>query len=57
MKKKNNYLKIAHRGASGYEPDNTIRAFERAIDLGADMIELDVHLSQEKVPIVIQNKL
>ena len=55
MKKKNNYLKIAHRGASGYEPDNTIRAFERAIDLGADMIELDVHLSQEKVPIVIHD--
>lgn len=39
------YLKIAHRGASGYEPENTIRAFEKAIELGADMVELDVHFS------------
>ena len=31
------YLKIAHRGASGYEPENTIRAFEKAIELGADI--------------------
>jgi glycerophosphoryl diester phosphodiesterase len=34
---------IAHRGASAQEPENTMRAFERAIDLGADMIEFDVH--------------
>ena len=38
-------LKIAHRGASGYEPENTIRAFEKAIELGADMVELDVFTS------------
>ncbi|MBI1930284.1 hypothetical protein HYR99_39290 [Candidatus Poribacteria bacterium] len=39
MKKRTtSYLKIAHRGASGYEPDNTIRAFEKAIALEADMI-------------------
>lgn len=37
-------LKIAHRGASGYEPENTIRSFEKAIALGADMIELDVYV-------------
>lgn len=35
-------LKIAHRGASGYEPENTLLAFEKAIELKADMIELDV---------------
>lgn len=34
---------IAHRGASAQEPENTLRAFERAIELGADMIEFDVH--------------
>ena len=55
MKKKTDYLKIAHRGASGYEPGNTIRAFERAIDMGADMIELDVHLCQEKIPVIIHD--
>lgn len=32
---------IAHRGASGYKPENTIEAFEKAIELGADFIELD----------------
>jgi glycerophosphoryl diester phosphodiesterase len=34
---------IAHRGASGELPENTLPAFERAIELGADFIELDVH--------------
>jgi glycerophosphoryl diester phosphodiesterase len=34
---------IAHRGASGELPENTLPAFERAIELGADAIELDVH--------------
>jgi len=35
-------ISIAHRGASGYRHDNTIAAFEYAIELGAGMIELDV---------------
>ncbi len=57
MKKKStSYLKIAHRGASGYEPDNTIRAFEKAIELDADMIELDINLSRDGVPVVIHNR-
>ena len=34
---------IAHRGASWDLPENTLPAFERAIDVGADYIELDVH--------------
>jgi glycerophosphoryl diester phosphodiesterase len=36
-------LVIAHRGASWELPENTLPAFERAIELGADAIELDVH--------------
>lgn len=36
-------LVIAHRGASWERPENTLPAFERAIELGADAIELDVH--------------
>lgn len=39
-------LIIAHRGASGYEPENTLHSFERAIALGAPVIELDVHLAK-----------
>jgi len=34
---------IAHRGASWERPENTLPAFERAIELGADYVELDVH--------------
>ena len=46
---------IAHRGASAYEPENTLRAFERAIEMGATMIELDVHLSRDGHLIVIHD--
>jgi glycerophosphoryl diester phosphodiesterase len=46
---------IAHRGASAYEPENTLRAFERAIELGATMMELDVHLSRDGQPVIIHD--
>jgi glycerophosphoryl diester phosphodiesterase len=46
---------IAHRGASAYEPENTLRAFERAIAMGATMMELDVHLTQDGHPVVIHD--
>jgi glycerophosphoryl diester phosphodiesterase len=36
-------LVIAHRGASAELPENTFPAFERAIEIGADYVELDVH--------------
>ncbi|PIP17774.1 MAG: glycerophosphodiester phosphodiesterase, partial [Parcubacteria group bacterium CG23_combo_of_CG06-09_8_20_14_all_35_9] len=34
-------LKIAHRGASNYAPENTIEAFKKAIRLGVDVVEFD----------------
>lgn len=46
---------IAHRGASAYEPENTLRAFQRAMDMGATMIELDVHLSRDGYPVVMHD--
>lgn len=49
-------LKIAHRGASGYEPENTIRAFRRALELWAGMIEFDVHLSSDGEAMVIHDE-
>jgi glycerophosphoryl diester phosphodiesterase len=49
------YLAVAHRGASAYEPENTLRSFRRAIELGADMSELDVHLSKDGQVVVIHN--
>ena len=38
---------IAHRGASGHAPENTIAAFQRAIELGAGFIETDLHLTRD----------
>jgi len=49
-------LKIAHRGAKGYEPENTLRAFQKALDLNADGIELDVHISSDGHIIVIHDE-
>lgn len=46
---------IAHRGFSGKYPENTLLAFEKAIELGVDMIELDITLSKDKIPVVIHD--
>ena len=40
-------LSIAHRGASGHFPENTLLAFEKAVKSNCDGIELDVHLSAD----------
>lgn len=52
----NKVLKIGHRGANGYEPENTLISFEKAIQMGADGIELDVHLSLDGHLIVIHDE-
>jgi glycerophosphoryl diester phosphodiesterase len=46
---------IAHRGGAKLAPENTLAAFENAIALGVDMIEIDVHLSKDKEIIVIHD--
>lgn len=46
---------IAHRGASGYAPENTIPAFEQALDMKSDYIELDIQLTKDLVPVVIHD--
>jgi len=51
----NLFIKIAHRGASAYEPENTLRSFERAIELKADMIELDVRYSLDRHLVVLHD--
>jgi glycerophosphoryl diester phosphodiesterase len=52
----NSTLKIGHRGAKGYAPENTLLSFQKAIDLGADGIELDVHLSADGEIVVIHDE-
>jgi len=49
-------LKIAHRGAKACEPENTLQAFQKALDLNSDGIELDVHLSSDEHIIVIHDE-
>ena len=45
-------LLYAHRGASRECPENTLPAFERALELGADVLELDVHATRDGVFVV-----
>jgi glycerophosphoryl diester phosphodiesterase len=48
-------LVVAHRGASAEWPENTLEAFEAAIEAGADVVELDVRLSRDGVPVVMHD--
>lgn len=45
-----------HRGASGYCPENTIIAFEKALDMGVDGIELDIQLTKDGKIVVIHDE-
>jgi glycerophosphoryl diester phosphodiesterase len=47
---------IGHRGAMGYCPENTLSSFERALALGADWIELDVHMTRDGALAVIHDE-
>lgn len=49
-------LIFAHRGASGYAPENTLEAFELAVSQGADGVELDVHLTRDKQLVVAHDE-
>lgn len=46
---------IAHRGASGYLPENTFPAFALAHAMGADSIEIDLVMSRDRVPVVFHD--
>lgn len=49
-------LVIGHRGASAIAPENTLAAFARAMNDGADGIELDVRLCRDGIPVVIHDR-
>lgn len=49
-------LVIAHRGGAGLWPENTLYAFERAVELGADVIETDVHLTADGALVVAHDE-
>jgi glycerophosphoryl diester phosphodiesterase len=48
-------LVIAHRGASGYLPENTMAAYALAIEQQADMIEIDLHLTRDEAIVISHN--
>ncbi len=43
---------VAHRGASATHPENTLESFEAAVEAGADVVELDVRLTADGVPVI-----
>ena len=49
------FIKIGHRGAMGYEPENTLLSFRKALDLGVDAIELDVYVCKTGELVVIHD--
>lgn len=50
-----NCIAIAHRGASGLYPENTLLAMEKAAALGADMIEFDLRLTKDGIPVLLHD--
>ena len=49
------FIVIAHRGSSSEFPENTLSAFEGAVAMKADMIELDIQLSKDGIPMVFHD--
>ncbi|MCA0171161.1 glycerophosphodiester phosphodiesterase [Bacillus sp. RAR_GA_16] len=47
---------FAHRGASRQCPENTLSAYKRAVELGAEGIEIDIQLSKDGIPVVIHDR-
>lgn len=46
----------AHRGASGYAPENTLEAFELAVEMGADGVEMDVQMTRDGYLVVVHDE-
>ena len=49
-------LRIGHRGAAGHAPENTLKSFLKAVELGCDMTELDVHVCGSGEVVVIHDE-
>ena len=48
-------LRIGHRGARAYEPENTLRSFRKALEIGANAVELDVRKTRDDQLVVIHD--
>ena len=54
--KKTDFKIIGHKGAAGYAPENTLSSLQVAIDMGVDMIEIDVHMSKDGEVVVFHDE-
>ncbi|HEV7952005.1 MAG TPA: glycerophosphodiester phosphodiesterase family protein [Candidatus Saccharimonadales bacterium] len=45
-------LVIGHRGAAGVAPENSLEALRAGVDAGADMLEFDIHLTKDQIPVL-----
>lgn len=52
----NRTLNIAHRGFSGKYPENTMMAFRKAVDVGADGIETDLHMTSDGIIVICHDE-
>lgn len=52
-------MRIAHRGASGsgLAPENTLASVNKALEIGVDLVEIDIHLTADGHPVVIHDRL
>ena len=48
---------FGHRGFSGEYPENTMLAFQKAVEAGCEGIELDVQLTKDLVPVIMQENI
>ena len=49
-------LTVAHRGASGHAPENTLAAYDLALAMGADLLEYDIQMSADGVPVILHDE-
>jgi len=57
LKKRNRVWVHGHRGSASSHPENTLASFQEGYRAGADLIELDVHLSSDGVPVVFHDEM
>lgn len=50
-----NVIVLGHRGIRARYPENTMLSFQKAVELGVDMIEMDVRMSSDGIPVVIHD--
>ncbi|MBA7511593.1 Glycerophosphodiester phosphodiesterase [subsurface metagenome] len=53
--KKKDVLIIGHKGASAIAPENTLKAFKKAIELKADLVEFDIHKTKDGEIVIIHD--